>query len=63
MSKLSQVGYICNNCGFETSRWLGQCPQCLEWNSFEENLNSITETLVKSSKLEVLEASKLKARH
>lgn len=62
MSKSSQTGYICSNCGFETSRWLGQCPQCLEWNSFEENQSSVTDTLVKSSKLEVLEASKLKTK-
>lgn len=62
MSKLSQVVYVCGNCGFETGRWLGQCPQCLEWNSFEENISSVTETLVKSSKPEVLEASKLKSR-
>lgn len=62
MTKTSQTGYICSNCGFETSRWLGQCPQCLEWNSFEENQSSVTDTLVKSSKLEVLEASKLKTK-
>jgi len=59
MSKTSQAGYICNNCGFETSRWLGQCPQCQQWNTFEENFSTITDTLKKSAKLEVLEASKL----
>lgn len=28
--------FICNNCGHETIRWLGRCPTCQEWNSFEE---------------------------
>ena len=26
--------YVCNNCGYETSGWLGKCPACNEWNSF-----------------------------
>lgn len=28
--------FLCNNCGYETIRWLGRCPSCQEWNSFEE---------------------------
>jgi DNA repair protein RadA/Sms len=28
--------YVCGNCGHEEIRWLGQCPQCREWNSFTE---------------------------
>lgn len=28
--------YVCGNCGHEEIRWLGQCPQCREWNSFAE---------------------------
>ncbi len=26
--------YVCGNCGHEELRWLGQCPQCRDWNSF-----------------------------
>ena len=26
--------YVCNNCGYEASGWLGKCPACNEWNSF-----------------------------
>jgi len=26
--------FICSNCGFESIKWLGKCPQCGEWNSF-----------------------------
>ncbi len=28
--------YFCNACGFESPRWLGRCPQCESWNSFDE---------------------------
>ncbi|MCL2323360.1 MAG: hypothetical protein FWC47_14810, partial [Oscillospiraceae bacterium] len=26
--------YICQQCGFETLKWLGKCPECGAWNSF-----------------------------
>ena len=35
MAKTSSL-YVCGNCGHEEIRWLGQCPQCREWNSFSE---------------------------
>lgn len=28
--------FFCSACGFESSRWLGRCPQCEAWNSFDE---------------------------
>lgn len=28
--------YVCQNCGAESPRWFGQCPQCQEWNTLEE---------------------------
>jgi DNA repair protein RadA/Sms len=28
--------YFCSACGFESARWLGRCPQCEAWNSFDE---------------------------
>ena len=30
--------FVCNNCGYESGKWLGKCPACNEWNTFfEEN--------------------------
>ncbi|MFA9424622.1 MAG: AAA family ATPase, partial [Sedimentibacter sp.] len=29
--------YRCTNCGYETVKWMGKCPNCNEWNSLEEN--------------------------
>ncbi len=28
--------FFCNNCGNESSKWMGQCPACHEWNTFVE---------------------------
>ncbi|MEF9983775.1 MAG: DNA repair protein RadA [Oscillospiraceae bacterium] len=39
MSKIKST-YICNHCGYETSKWLGKCPECNEWNTFEETLKA-----------------------
>lgn len=33
-AKLKQV-FICQHCGRESPKWLGQCPSCESWNSFE----------------------------
>lgn len=32
----STVVYFCKECGYETSKWLGQCPGCGQWNSMVE---------------------------
>ncbi|HEY7512530.1 MAG TPA: hypothetical protein VIG50_19875, partial [Vicinamibacteria bacterium] len=33
--KLKSV-FACQACGLESSKWLGRCPDCGEWNSFAE---------------------------
>src|SRR5579871_3969989 len=35
MAKTRSI-YFCSACGFESARWLGRCPQCEAWNSFDE---------------------------
>lgn len=30
--------FFCQNCGYETPKWLGKCPSCNEWNTFVEEL-------------------------
>ena len=33
--------FFCQECGFESSKWMGQCPGCKAWNSFvEETVNN-----------------------
>jgi DNA repair protein RadA/Sms len=28
--------FFCQNCGYESSKWMGQCPGCRQWNTFVE---------------------------
>ncbi len=35
MAKDKQV-FFCTECGFESAKWLGQCPACKSWNTFSE---------------------------
>ena len=32
--------FVCQNCGYETAKWLGKCPSCGEWNTFVEEFES-----------------------
>ena len=36
MAKAEKSIFHCQQCGYESSRWLGRCPDCGEWNSFLE---------------------------
>lgn len=37
MSKVKSA-FFCQNCGYESVKWLGQCPSCNQWNTFVEEL-------------------------
>jgi len=30
--------FVCQNCGFQTPRWLGQCPSCRSWGTLVEEV-------------------------
>ncbi len=32
--------FVCKNCGAQSPTWTGQCSECQEWNSFEEQIIS-----------------------
>ena len=36
MAKKNSTVFVCNECGYESSKWLGKCPSCGSWNSFFE---------------------------
>ena len=38
MAKGKSAVYFCQSCGYESSKWMGQCPGCHEWNTFVEEL-------------------------
>ncbi|MEM6796982.1 MAG: AAA family ATPase, partial [Acidobacteriota bacterium] len=35
MAKKQRPGYLCRECGYRSAKWLGRCPQCEAWDSFE----------------------------
>ena len=35
MAKEKQI-FFCRECGFESAKWMGQCPGCRSWNTFCE---------------------------
>ncbi|MCR4731847.1 MAG: DNA repair protein RadA [Lachnospiraceae bacterium] len=51
MAKSKTTVFFCQNCGYESSKWAGQCPSCHEWNTFVE------EVLDKKSKVSSREVS------
>ena len=36
MAKAKKTIFFCQQCGYETAKWMGQCPGCREWNTFVE---------------------------
>ena len=30
--------YVCQSCDYHSAKWLGRCPSCGEWNTFEEQI-------------------------
>lgn len=36
MAKGKATVFFCKECGYESSKWMGQCPGCREWNVFVE---------------------------
>ena len=56
-AKITTVFY-CQNCGYESSKWMGQCPGCREWNSFVEEKVNTKGTASKASQKAAGEAGK-----
>lgn len=42
MAQKSKTMYVCSNCGYETAKWLGRCPECNEWATLEETVREIS---------------------
>ena len=42
MAKKNSTVFVCNECGYESSKWLGKCPACNNWNTFVEEKAIVT---------------------
>lgn len=39
----AKTAYVCDNCGFDSPKWVGRCPSCGQWNTFKEvNISPIS---------------------
>ena len=36
MAKAKKTAFFCQECGYESPKWMGQCPGCKQWNTFVE---------------------------
>ncbi|KKR82427.1 MAG: repair protein radA protein [Candidatus Daviesbacteria bacterium GW2011_GWA1_41_61] len=50
MAKSSSV-YICQQCGFRSSQYLGRCPECGSWNSLVEEVQTEAPNFKKNSRV------------
>lgn len=50
MALKSKSVYVCSACGYETSKWFGQCPACQEWNTMEEEVRTVETGTQKKSR-------------
>jgi len=49
MAKGNNIVFFCNECGYESRKWLGQCPSCKAWNTFvEEKVNTSSKSKIVS---------------
>ena len=44
MAKDKKSVYFCQECGYESPKWMGQCPQCRRWNTMVEEQVSAVKT-------------------
>lgn len=60
MAKGKQTtAFFCQECGYESSKWLGQCPGCRQWNTFvEENIRPSLAPGMGSGRAFVFDAAK-----
>lgn len=46
-----KIIYLCSSCGFESIKWLGKCPNCNNWNTFQEEVTEVKSNSSSSSKI------------
>jgi len=46
MKKQQKTAFFCQNCGYESPKWVGKCPGCGEWNRFAEEPTKATDSRV-----------------
>ena len=47
----TQTKYVCQQCGYESPKWLGRCPDCDQWNTMVEEITTKASSAAKSREL------------
>ena len=55
----TKTAYVCTSCGNDSPKWLGKCPVCGEWNTYQEEIIATSKD-AKKSIASVFETSKAK---
>ena len=48
MAKIKTI-FTCQECGYESPKWMGKCPDCSKWNTFEEEQQVVQNKNVKEA--------------
>ena len=51
MLKNKKTVYFCQECGYESAKWIGQCPACKAWNTFVEETVSSKKSASSNAKI------------
>lgn len=49
-AKAKKPSYKCTVCGYQSAGYMGKCPSCGTWNSFEEETQTVSATLTSSNR-------------
>lgn len=63
MAKGKTSVFFCQECGYESAKWMGQCPACKEWNTFVEEKITTSKSAAAArldSEMQVLGLSEVK---
>ncbi|MBP2033150.1 DNA repair protein RadA/Sms [Clostridium algifaecis] len=60
MAKVKTI-FVCQNCGYESLKWLGKCPSCNEWNTMVEETKIMDRKSQSKSILQSNSVSELKS--
>lgn len=69
MAKGKTSVFFCQSCGYESSKWMGQCPGCREWNTFVEevvdkkSVGTLAKKKESAAEAKVLPLSKIEMTH
>lgn len=44
----SKTVFICSECGYKTAKWSGKCPECDQWNTLVEEIETVSSVSVRT---------------